>query len=365
MSNTKALVVNVSAFVDYDIKKAFAAVQAILTKYAPQSSSCLSGSFFSLCGMFELKKQYDQSQQLIGQYKLGQLTTNDFLENFFTVFPFLGKVKLEEGDIDKIIQNKDSLLMMKDQTEKNLKDNPKLAVKALLELAWTKAVIGMEKDKWKKITSEAEKVYLVSNTNLMDINKILFLLAEQLQLNEKIEKSDAKSENEITLYKEEKIEVYQQSENTPLVSTSKQELASRQDIEITFALLRNKFPDIQIDISNDGCIAIMNVSPAIEIFISCLCGTLKTKEENTNSPSCCLSGMFKTKKENQDQGTTPPLVESCITHLLKQDISEKDIILVSQYEKDFEPAKKLLPEKNRIHANDYFEVVKPLKCCIL
>jgi len=126
---------------------------------------------------------------LINPYKLGKISTNQFLEGMLNIFDFLAdnSISFSEDDRKRINLNKANFLSVMNINE--LSD--KHIALALIEEAWNKIVDFSDKDvaKFNYLLSQSaeDKIYLISNTNELNVHKILCALRKsfsQIEWNE-------------------------------------------------------------------------------------------------------------------------------------------------------------------------------------
>jgi len=112
---------------------------------------------------------------VITPYRLGKLTTEEFLQEMLGIFSFINNPELlnTTGDRDRITNNRNNFLSTNHEREISDKD----MCFALLEEAWNSLIEFIDDDvaKFQKVLdrSEVEKVCIVSNTNELNINYIL------------------------------------------------------------------------------------------------------------------------------------------------------------------------------------------------
>jgi len=171
------LIVNLSTLHDYSIYETIGAFAQLSQNYG---QSCLNHTpgFFQYGSNYAwVMAQYlSQESGLIRPYKLGEISTEDFFDNLAEVFYFM----------------KD----MEDKEQRNL----------LFKNAWT-ASIKMSDEKIHRLSSLVEQakhepVYIVSNTNEMDVKAIveLFKLCNgELAFNQSLDIDIAQSDTPIEL----------------------------------------------------------------------------------------------------------------------------------------------------------------------
>lgn len=161
------LIVNLSTIHSlYPISTSVRAFAQLCNNYSTGCLTCCPSFFQSGTNFAWVMYQYQTKYKaLIEPYKLGKITSRQFLANLLTIFDFL-------DDDDFVCSVSDSVKIAGcSYEEANL---------ALLENAWN-AIIGMEDDRVARFATLAERaasepVYLISNTNELNVNKIIQLL---------------------------------------------------------------------------------------------------------------------------------------------------------------------------------------------
>ncbi|KTC96181.1 hypothetical protein Lfee_1979 [Legionella feeleii] len=161
------LIVNLSSIHSlYPISTSVRAFAQLCNNYSTGCLTCCPSFFQSGTNFAWVMYQYHtQYKALIEPYKLGKITSRQFLANLLTIFDFL-------DDDDFVCNMSDSVKIAGcSYKEANL---------ALLENAWN-AIIGLEDDRVARFATLAERaaeepVYLISNTNELNVNKIIQLL---------------------------------------------------------------------------------------------------------------------------------------------------------------------------------------------
>lgn len=164
------LIVNLSSIHTlHPTSKSIESFVQLCNKY---SSGCFSSCptlFKSWSNYAWVMYQYSMNdKQLIQPYKLGAINTEQFLQNLLQIFPFLRDVPAEQETMVRLnggesYSHKFSL--------------------SLLENAWNE-IIDLDETRLSRFPSlvtqsQAEPVYLISNTNELNVLKILRLLKEQ------------------------------------------------------------------------------------------------------------------------------------------------------------------------------------------
>jgi hypothetical protein len=176
------LIVTLSSILTYDIEKSFSAFINLCAKnleVSPQNTS-----FFKPPSSIEQAQQiintlYETNlENTVNPYKRGEMTTDNFLEKMFDIFPFI--IREAEARVKA-----NTLAQLSDETQEQIftlnpnESDSRLIAKALFEQAWTTAVSFTENDENKLLhlinLAENDQVYFISNTNPLDINKILNL----------------------------------------------------------------------------------------------------------------------------------------------------------------------------------------------
>lgn len=145
------LIVNLSTTHDYSIKEIIAAFAQICKEYSRGCFECIPGLFhLTNYGWVTLKYQINY-KSLIEPYRLGKLSTEEFLDNLTEILYFL-------CDMDKEERN------------------------SILAEAWNASIKLSEKtqDRLSLLVEEAktQPVYLISNTNELNVNAILDLFKQ-------------------------------------------------------------------------------------------------------------------------------------------------------------------------------------------
>lgn len=165
-----ALIVNLSSIHTlHPINTSVNAFAELCTRF---SSGCISScpSFFQSWSNYAwVMYQYTMNdKQLIQPYRLGLISTLQFLQNLLALFPFLATLKHDEERL---------MLLNGGQSYSN---NYALA---LLEDAWNTSIALEETHtlRFPKLVEQAksEPVYLISNTNELNVRKIIRLLQKQ------------------------------------------------------------------------------------------------------------------------------------------------------------------------------------------
>ena len=144
--------------------------------------SCCPSLFTKLSNTAWVMYFYQQNlSTLINPYKLGQINTHQFLEKILRIFNFLDDdtIIFDKNDRDRIVSNKNNFLSTKGIS--TLSDR-NIAL-ALLEEAWNAIIEFSDADavKFDYVLSESKKepIYLISNTNELNVHKILCLLKQK------------------------------------------------------------------------------------------------------------------------------------------------------------------------------------------
>ena len=161
------LIVNLSTI--HTLHPASKSVDAFVRLCNKYSAGCFSSCpnlFKSWSNYAWVMYQYKMNEkQLIQPYKLGAINTEQFLQNLLRIFPFLQDVAAEQ-----------EVMVGLNEGKSYLED----FALALLENAWNEIIDLDETSALRFPTlvtqSESEPVYLISNTNELNVLKILRLL---------------------------------------------------------------------------------------------------------------------------------------------------------------------------------------------
>lgn len=153
------LIVNLSTTHDYSIQQTVGAFVRLCKEHNQGCLKSMPGFFEDSYNYLWVMTQYQLNyKELIEPYKLGKNSTHEFLENLSKIFPFM-------NDLNK-----------EDRHE-------------LLAKAWNASIqIGDKHDRFKYLAERAkeEPVYLISNTNELNVQGIMKLFSEtfaELKLN--------------------------------------------------------------------------------------------------------------------------------------------------------------------------------------
>ncbi len=170
------LIVNLSTTHDYSIDKTVAAFVQICNQHSKGCLQSMPGFFQNWTNYAWVMAKYQANYtSLIEPYKLGKISTPEFLENLSKIFYFM-------QDMDK--ETRDSLLAN----------------------AWNASIKISEKtqDRLSQLVEEAKThpVYLISNTNELNVTAILALFKESnpdLKFNEAVDTSIMDSKEPIEI----------------------------------------------------------------------------------------------------------------------------------------------------------------------
>lgn len=135
---------------------------------------------------------YLNKSSVIDPYKIGKMSTSDFINKLRSIFNFLDVAKIE---------NEQELIIQASGYIKQITDDP---IDILLIEAWN-AIIGMEADKTQQfafLNGRKEPIYLISNTNELNVLEILQQLRVQhpnISFNENIDLSVTKDQNPVEI----------------------------------------------------------------------------------------------------------------------------------------------------------------------
>lgn len=195
--------VNFSSTHQVKVSKAIAAFSKLCDEYF--KSRC-----WSMCpGIFDKPtntmwvgwQYYRHLKTLIVPYKLGQLTTDEFLNRLQTIFYFLKDEKLvfKKSTINAICQNRNDLLSLQNVDPLSPLNNKNIAF-ALLEEAWN-AIIDFEDSdisKFEYLRDQSEPVYFFSNSNELNVHRILNLLKKHVKTVKWEDEIDISNKNDET-----------------------------------------------------------------------------------------------------------------------------------------------------------------------
>lgn len=161
------LIVNLSSIHTlHTTSKGVDAFVQLCNKYSAGCFSSCPTLFKSWSNYAWVMYQYSMNdKQLIQPYKLGAINTGQFLQNLLKIFPFLSDVAAEHE------------FMIRLNEGESYSDEFALS---LLENAWNE-IIDLDESRVSRFPklvaqSQAEPIYLISNTNELNVLKILRLL---------------------------------------------------------------------------------------------------------------------------------------------------------------------------------------------
>lgn len=149
---------------------------------SPRSSylSCCPSSFFYAADMVWVLSQYKKFQHEIDSYKFkfvsGESDTTTFLQKMLNILSFLEKQSYSEQFIAGLFAARHEFYVLHKITD--LKElTPKLIAFARLEATWNKLVAAIDEERFSSLLVQAKTkpVYLISNTNELNLYKILTL----------------------------------------------------------------------------------------------------------------------------------------------------------------------------------------------
>lgn len=173
----------------HPISTNLAAFSAICDRYSNGCCSCWPG-LFSWTNYGWVSYQYQtRYAELIEPYKLGRIDTDEFLENLEEIFDFLDDSDLEEETV------------LVPRTNVHYSTNNKHAI---LEEAWNAGIALDETTNYRlpSLIAQDEPIYLVSNTNELNVLAIIALLKAQnpqIQFNKNIDLSVTEDRNPIEI----------------------------------------------------------------------------------------------------------------------------------------------------------------------
>lgn len=187
------IIVNLSSIHTlHPISKSVDSFVRLCNKYSTGCFSSCPTLFKSWSNYAWVMYQYSMNdKQLIQPYKLGAINTEQFLQNLLQIFPFLHDVDVEQ----------DTMIGL-NEGESYSHDFGL----SLLENAWNE-IIDLDETRISRFPmliaqSHAEPIYLISNTNELNVLKILRLLKKQnpeLTLNTLIDLSVQESKEPIEI----------------------------------------------------------------------------------------------------------------------------------------------------------------------
>lgn len=177
-------IVNLSSAHTYKIEESREAFLELCDRYSqwPWCSACCPTFFTHYSNKAWVAGKYaSHLNSTINPYKLGEMTTEKFLEEMCDIFSFLVKEEQDYSEeLKELSQQTQGQIFSVEADETNAKQ----IAKALLGQAWTIGVSFTDKDKAKLQhllkMAEEEPIYFISNTNHLDVNKILYLFRENL-----------------------------------------------------------------------------------------------------------------------------------------------------------------------------------------
>lgn len=205
------IIVNMSSFLTlHPISKSVNAFKGLCDRYSPswkiteiakvldKVACCNLFSIFGASAKFVEptlnlgwvigKNIYDQyfGEAIINSYKLGKISSIEFLQKLLDTFNFMKdeKIKFTKTDIDRIWEQRDYLISLKSAISKETLTHEQKA-SALLEEAWNAMIdyVKQDEEKFKKLLelnkSPNDEIYIISNSNELQVSKILYLLRKQ------------------------------------------------------------------------------------------------------------------------------------------------------------------------------------------
>ena len=243
-------------------------------------------------------------QRSINDYKLGRLSTAQFLQKLREVFDFLETAEFNQAIKDEIWSQREELYSLKEIHEQSALTQEHL-INALVEQAWN-AILDFHSDDYAKfeklwaLAQAGQEVYFISNTNELNIHKMLIKLQK----------------------------------NLPHIPWEKSISISKDDA------------------GNEG----IKIAPNMYLCLSYQFSAYKTasdiKELRQNMGNCC----FPCVRNNNDTEitTTPSLIRKLFEY---KGWAPTKVTIISQYPKDLVEAKDLgVPAENRYFAKDYYSM---------
>jgi hypothetical protein len=161
------------------IPQVISAFATLCDQYSHSLFACCP-SFFNLTHsancVWVMHRYIQFLDTLINPYKLGKLTTDQFLEGLLSIFPFMAdeNLQISQRDMRRLDATKNSLWSLNKVGRPSTRDY----AKALLEEAWNSIIAFEEKDVtklqqlWQNQQDDADPIYFISNTNELNIFKI-------------------------------------------------------------------------------------------------------------------------------------------------------------------------------------------------
>lgn len=173
---------------------------------------------------------------IIDSYKLGKINTKQFLEELLNVFYFMKdtNIRFKQEDIDRVWSQRQYLISLQGLINKESLTHQHIAT-ALLEDAWNTMVDYKSEDEDKlnqliqQMQSDRNEIYIISNTNELQVSKIIYLLRQhhpQIKWKEKIDISSVSSDQpveiapSIYLYLSYRVGAYKTSQDNKAASNN-------------------------------------------------------------------------------------------------------------------------------------------------
>lgn len=146
---------------------------------------------------------------IIDSYKLGKIDTAQFLRELLNIFNFMldKNTRFKEADVDRIWNQRAYLISLRGELTKESLSHQQIA-SALIEDAWNTMIDYKNEDEAKlnqliqQRKSDKDEIYFISNTNELQVSKIMYLLRQhhpQIKWNEKIDVSSIKNDEPIEI----------------------------------------------------------------------------------------------------------------------------------------------------------------------
>jgi hypothetical protein len=179
----RATIINLSAIgSNKSIPEVVAGFASLCDTYSSWFSSCCPSFFLPrLANKIWVMYQHKQIQSLITRIKLGQIGTEEFLNDLLDkVFSFLKKATFSNNVVDNLWEKQsESLFLRKFRNRKSFDQSSRNVALALLEEKWNSIVHfdltidGLKAKKALVERNEGEETYLMSNSNPPNIQKTL------------------------------------------------------------------------------------------------------------------------------------------------------------------------------------------------
>ncbi len=160
----------------------FNAFVTLCNKHSRPNSCC--GQFFTgITNSTWVSYQFSmQLPRLINPYKLGQITTQQFLRGLRNIFSFINNATLKRPnnvrETEVIRQNSEHFLTLQGKSVFTEEDY----INAMLEEAWNSIVQVTPNDaqRFQELVDKDEPIYFISNTNELNVHAVMAMLNKYL-----------------------------------------------------------------------------------------------------------------------------------------------------------------------------------------